>query len=100
MKFFKIDQVDEIVHGRVRLGVMAYLSAQGHADFTELRDALETPEGPLSVHLRKLEDAGYVAIKKGFVSRRPRTRVSLTKEGRNAYEAYLDSLKALLGLKL
>lgn len=99
MKNFKVDQVDEVVHGRVRLGAMAYLSAQGRADFTELRDALDTAEGALSIHLRKLETAGYVAIKKGFAGRKPRTTITLTAAGRNAYEAYLETLQSLLSVK-
>jgi DNA-binding MarR family transcriptional regulator len=99
VKNFKVDQVDEIVHGRVRLGAMAYLSAQGKADFTELRDALDTAEGALSVHLRKLEAAGYVTIKKAFAGRKPRTTITLTASGRSAYEAYLETLQSLLSVK-
>ncbi len=99
MRNFDVSHVDEIIHGRVRLGVMAYLSAQGRADFTELRDALCSAEGALSIHLRKLEDAGYVKIEKGFKGRRPRTRVALTAAGRAAYQDYLRTLSDMLGAK-
>jgi DNA-binding MarR family transcriptional regulator len=99
MKDFRIGQVDEIIHGRVRLGIMAYLSSQGRADFTELRKALAVSDGALSIHLHKLEEAGHVALKKSFVAAKPRTRVSLTEDGRAAYAAYLEVLASLIGLK-
>ena len=100
MKNFQIDQVDEVVHGRVRLGIMAYLSSQGRADFTELRGALAVSDGALSIHLHKLEEAGYVTLKKSFVASKPRTRVVLTDSGRAAYLTYLNVLGTLIGLKV
>lgn len=93
---FDIAKLDEIVHGRLRLGVMAYLSTAQAAEFGELKARLQTTDGNLSVHLRKLEEAGYVAIKKSFVGRKPLTRVMLTEKGRAAFVAYLDALESLL----
>jgi DNA-binding MarR family transcriptional regulator len=96
---FDIGKIDEVVHGRVRLGVMAYLAAAEVADFTTLKTALEVTEGTLSVHLRKLEDAGYVAINKSFRGRRPLTQASLTPEGREAFRQYLAAMGKLAGLE-
>jgi DNA-binding MarR family transcriptional regulator len=98
MDGFDIGKIDEVVHGRVRLGVMAYLMSAGVADFTTLKTRLETTEGTLSVHLRKLEDAGYVAIEKSFRGRRPLTQVRLTPEGVAAFRRYLDAIGRLAEL--
>ena len=75
---------------------MAFLSGAETADFTELKTRLELTDGNLSVHLRKLEDAGFVAIDKSFVGRRPLTRVRMTEAGRKAFIAYLDAMSALV----
>ena len=96
MDGFDIAQVDEVIHGRVRLGVMAYLTSAGAAEFSALRQRLGLTDGNLSVHLRKLEEAGYVAIEKRFVGRKPNTRLSLTPEGRAAFAAYLDAIGRLV----
>jgi DNA-binding MarR family transcriptional regulator len=92
---FDIDDIDEVIHGRVRLGVMAYLASVETADFNELKSKLQATDGNLSVHLRKLEDAGYVAIDKSFVNRKPLTRVVLTPPGRAAFVKYLDAMTRL-----
>ena len=97
MDGFDIDAIDEVIHGRVRLGVMAFLSAAGEAEFNEIKRRLQTTDGNLSVHLRKLEDAGYVAVDKSFVGRKPLTRISLTPEGRTAFVGYLDAMSKLVG---
>lgn len=95
---FAIHRLDAVIHGRVRLGVMAYLTAADHAEFTTLKDSLETTEGTLSVHLRKLEEAGYVTIEKTYKGRRPLTLVHLTQDGRKAFRKYLDAIGRLTGL--
>jgi|TARA_A100001391_G_scaffold148630_1_gene106099 DNA-binding MarR family transcriptional regulator len=92
-----LDQIDEIIHGRLRLGVMTYLANAEVADFTELRNALGATQGNLSIHLRKLEDAGYVAIDKSFLNRKPLTRVRMTPAGRKAFAAYIEAIGRLLG---
>jgi DNA-binding MarR family transcriptional regulator len=96
MDEFEIDKIDEVIHGRLRLGVMAYLSGAGAADFNELKTRLQATDGNLSVHLRKLEDAGYVAIDKRFVGRKPLTRISLTDPGRDAFQLYLAAIGKLI----
>jgi DNA-binding MarR family transcriptional regulator len=93
---FDIERIDEVIHGRLRLGVMAYLSTAGAADFTALKARLQATDGNLSVHLRKLEDAGYVAIDKQFVGRKPLTTVTLTDAGRTAFIRYLDAMAHLV----
>ncbi|MFI4965947.1 MAG: winged helix-turn-helix domain-containing protein [Caulobacterales bacterium] len=96
MDDFDIDRIDEIIHGRLRLGVMAYLSTAGTADFNTLKARLQATDGNLSAHLRKLEEAGYVAIDKSFVGRKPLTTVCLTEPGRTAFIAYLDAMARLV----
>ena len=98
MDDFDIGKIDEVIHGRVRLGIMAYLMVAEVADFTALRNRLDTTDGTLSVHLRKLEDAGYVAINKSFRDRKPLTQARLTAAGRKAFKAYLEAMAKLAGL--
>ena len=88
--------IDDVIHGRVRLAVMAYLSGAGTADFGELRDRVDVTDGNLSASLRKLEDAGYVSIDKRFEGRRPATGVTLTGTGREAWIAYLANIRQLI----
>ncbi|MFN3229610.1 MAG: winged helix-turn-helix domain-containing protein [Asticcacaulis sp.] len=95
MASFDVGKLDEAIHGRLRLGIMAYLADAEVADFTELKDLLDATQGNLSVHLRKLEDAGYVEITKSFQGRKPLTRVHITPAGRKAFGQYLDALSEL-----
>jgi DNA-binding HxlR family transcriptional regulator len=94
---FDINRLDDVIHGRVRLGIMAVLSGVESADFNTLKARLQTTDGNLSVHLRKLEDAGYVAVTKRFEGRKPLTEAAMTAEGRRAFVAYLDALHGLVG---
>ncbi|MES1200540.1 MAG: transcriptional regulator [Pseudomonadota bacterium] len=94
---FDVGQLDDVIHGRLRLGIMAYLTDVEVADFTELKDLLQATQGNLSVHLRKLEEAGYIAIDKSFVDRKPLTRARITEAGRKAFAAYLEALSKLVG---
>ncbi|MGV9005821.1 MAG: winged helix-turn-helix domain-containing protein [Brevundimonas sp.] len=96
MADFDIGQIDEVIHGRVRLGIMAYLAGADSANFNELKDKLQATDGNLSVHLRKLEDAGFVAVTKSFQGRKPMTRASMTPTGRQAFVAYLDAISGLV----
>lgn len=94
-----LGRIDEIIHGRMRLGIMVYLADVDAADFTELKTVLEATQGNLSVHLKKLEEAGYIAIAKSFKDNKPLTRVEITREGRKAFAAYLQAIGALIGGK-
>lgn len=95
MAGFDIGKIDDVIHGRMRLGIVAYLVDAEVADFTELKAALGATQGNLSVHLKKLEDAGYIAIEKKFQNRKPLTRARLTPAGRKAFAAYLDAIGKL-----
>lgn len=96
MKDFDIGQIDDVIHGRMRLGIMAYLADAEVADFNELKTLLQATQGNLSVHLRKLEEAGYIAIDKSFSGRKPLTRARMTPAGRKAFAAYLEALVKLI----
>lgn len=97
MTRFDIGKIDDVIHGRLRLGVMAYLADAEVADFTELKTALEATQGNLSIHLRKLQEAGYVTIDKSFLNLKPLTRVRMTEAGRQAFIAYLEAIGRLVG---
>lgn len=94
-----LGRIDDVIHGRMRLGIMVYLADVDAADFTELKTVLEATQGNLSVHLKKLNEAGYIAISKSFVNNKPLTRVSITPDGRRAFSAYLEAIGALIGGK-
>ena len=94
---FDIGKIDDVIHGRLRLGVMAYLANAEVADFNELKAVLDVTQGNLSVQLRKLEDAAYVTIEKGFLGRKPRTQVRITDAGRIAFARYLEALGRIIG---
>ena len=96
MAAFDIGRLDDVIHGRMRLGIMAYLANAEVADFNALKAALEATQGNLSIHLRKLEDAGYITIDKSFLGRKPLTRARLTGAGRKAFADYLDAIGRLL----
>jgi len=90
--------IDELLHSRVRLAIVAFLAGAQTADFSAVREAIKTTDGNASVHLRKLEDAGYVAVRKRFVARKPQTLYTLTESGRRALLDYVAHLESLLPL--
>ena len=96
MSRFDHTEIDDVIHGRLRLGIMAYLSTVSPAPFVELKAKVNATDGNLSTHLSKLEEAGYVRIDKSFVDRKPRTNVHLTAKGRKAWTDYLNKLQGLL----
>ena len=96
MAAFDIGRIDDVIHGRMRLGIMAYLANAEVADFNQLKAALEATQGNLSIHLRKLEEVGYIVIEKSFLGRKPLTRARLTDAGRKAFADYLDAISRLL----
>jgi len=96
MTDFDHSAIDELLQSRVRLAIVAFLASVGQADFSLLRDAIKTTDGNASVHLRKLEDAGYVAMEKRFANRKPQTTYALTERGRKALLDYVAHLESLL----
>ena len=89
--------LDRIIHQPVRLALVSALAVNDELSFVDLKGLLEVSDGNLSVHARKLEEAGYVACQKGFVGRSPRSVYRLTTEGRNCLERYLAHMEAVIG---
>lgn len=88
--------LDRVIHERLRLGVISALAVNERLTFTELKHLLNTTDGNLSVHARKLEDAGYISCHKGFEGRIPKTEFRITARGRKALKGYLDHMEALI----
>jgi len=89
-------ELDRLIHERMRLGIVSALAVNESLTFNDLKRLMNTTDGNLSVHARKLEDAGYVACTKSFEGRVPRTEYRLTAPGRRALERYLDHMEALI----
>ena len=88
--------LDRLIHERMRLGIVSALAANESLTFNELKGLLQTTDGNLSVHARKLEEADYITCTKSFEGRVPRTEYRLTPQGRRALERYLDHMEALI----
>jgi DNA-binding MarR family transcriptional regulator len=91
-----VDDLDQLIHERRRLGIVSALAANDSMTFAELKDLLQTTDGNLSVHARRLEDAGYIKVTKGFTNRKPRTQYRLTPAGRRALEKYLAKMELIV----
>ena len=89
-------QLDAVIHERTRLGIVSALAATERLSFVELKSLLGATDGNTSAHARKLEDAGYIAARKRFEGRVPRTEYELTSAGRKALESYLEHMEALI----
>ena len=89
-------QLDNLIHEKMRLGIVSALAANETLTFSELKELLKTTDGNISVHARRLEEAGYIDCQKSFEGRIPRTQYQLTAEGRRALERYLDHMEALI----
>jgi DNA-binding HxlR family transcriptional regulator len=89
-------ELDRLIHGRVRLGIVSALAVHEVLSFPELKELLETSDGNLSVHARRLEEGGYLSCSKSFEGRIPRTEYRLTEAGRKALARYLDHMEALI----
>jgi DNA-binding transcriptional ArsR family regulator len=96
MTDFDYQQLDEVIHSRIRLAIMAVLVSVDEAEFTFLREKVGATDGNLSIHLKKLEEAGYIAVTKQFVAKKPVTSYTLSRNGRKAFEAYVDRLEAMV----
>jgi DNA-binding MarR family transcriptional regulator len=90
-------KLDRLIHERLRLGILSALSVTETLTFNDLKKLLDTTDGNLSVHARKLEEAGYLSCQKSFEGRVPKTQYKLTAAGRRALERYLDHMEALIG---
>ena len=92
----RLPDLDRLIHERIRLGIVSALAANESLSFADLKRLLEATDGNLSVHARKLEEAGYIACDKRFERRVPRTEFRLTRTGRDALTRYLSHLDALV----
>ena len=90
------NDLDRVIHERMRLGIISALAANEKLSFGELKKLLNTTDGNISVHARRLEEAGYVTMQKSFKGRVPLTEYSITQEGKKALERYLDHMEALI----
>lgn len=93
-----IEHLDKAFENRIRLGIMAILSASGEADFNALKRQLGVSDGNLASHVRALEELGFIETRKRFIGRKPNTSYLITEQGRNAFEAHVNALAALLNL--
>lgn len=91
-----LDSLDEVIHQKVRLGVMFTLVASDEADFRLLKETLGLTDGNLSIHITKLEDAGYITVRKEFVRKKPHTTYAPTEKGREAFRMYLSALEKIV----
>ncbi len=90
------NDLDKVIHERMRLGIISALAANVKLSFSDLKKLLDTTDGNISVHARRLEEAGYITCNKSFAGRMPLTEYSITKDGRKALERYLDHMEALI----
>ena len=88
--------LDRLIHERLRLGILSALAVNESLTFNDLKQLMQTTDGNLSVHARKLEEAGYIACTKSFEGRVPKTEYTITAAGRRALERYLDHMEALI----
>jgi len=96
MSDFDYQQLDDIIHSRIRLAIMSILVTVDQADFVFLRKQVNTTDGNLSIHLRKLEAAGYVSVTKTFEDRKPISYYQITPKGRKAFKLYVERLEKFL----
>jgi len=96
MKDFNYQQLDDIIHSRIRLTIMSILVGVESAEFTFIKDKIKATDGNLSIHLRKLENAGYISVNKSFVERKPVTSCQITRKGRKAFRLYIDRLEKII----
>jgi DNA-binding HxlR family transcriptional regulator len=93
---FDYQEIDEIIHARIRLAIMTILIMRGKTDFATLKKQTKTSDGNLSTHLRKLEDVGYISLEKSFVKRKPVTIYWVSAKGKKAYAQYLATMEKLV----
>ena len=95
----KFAQLDPVIHSRIRLAVLSILISVREASFTYLKETIGTTDGNLSASLSKLEEAGYISIKKSFKGKKPLTTCSIREKGRTAFSKYMKALETYIGFK-
>ncbi len=92
-------QLDPVIHSRIRLAILSILISVKQASFSYLKETIDTTDGNLSANLSKLEEAGYISIKKSFKEKKPLTTCSISEKGRKAFSDYLKALETYIGAK-
>ncbi|MBU4487068.1 MAG: transcriptional regulator [Candidatus Delongbacteria bacterium] len=96
MTEFDSNLLDELIHSKLRLGIMSMLISVDYAEFSVIKNKLQATDGNLSANLRKLEEAEYIKVFKTFVLRKPQSRYSITEKGKSAFENYISNLEKLI----
>ncbi len=96
MQDFDYTAIDEVFHSRIRLAAVSVLLSTGEAEFTYVRDAIGATDGNLNAHMRKLEEAGYITVRKSFFNRKPVTHYRLSERGKKAFQEYVERLGKFL----
>ncbi|MCK5332041.1 MAG: transcriptional regulator [Candidatus Marinimicrobia bacterium] len=96
MSQYDYQAIDDLIHSRIRLSIIALLVSRSVATFTYIKNKVNASDGNLSVHLRKLEQANYLAVEKQFIKRKPVSTYSITEKGRNAFQSYIQHIEALI----
>ncbi len=93
---FDYQQIDDVIHSRIRTAIMAVLVSVEEAEFKYLKEKINATDGNLSVHIKKLEGAGYLSVKKSFINRKPVSQYKITIKGRKAFENYIKKLESII----
>ena len=96
MTDFNYQEIDDVIHSRIRTAIMAVLISVEEAEFTFIREKINATDGNLSVHLKKLEDNNYISVHKEFIDRKPVSRYRITETGRKAFEDYIKKLENII----
>lgn len=96
MDNFDYKQLDNIIHSRIRLAIISVLISIDEADFKFIKQSVKATDGNLSIHIKKLEEAGYVSVEKLFVDRKPLSRYKLTAKGKTAFKKYIERLEKMI----
>lgn len=92
----KLNEINDLIHAKVRLGIMSMVMTYEQCDFSQLKKQLGLTDGNLGTHIRRLEEAGYIHVKKTFINRKPKTYIRVTETGAAAYREYIAALEAIL----
>jgi len=96
MNGFDYQQIDDVIHSRLRLAIMSALITAEQMEFITLRNLIKATDGNLSANLKKLEETGYISVKKEFINRKPVSSYSLTQQGKDAFAVYIENLERLI----
>ncbi len=96
MNDFDYQKIDDVIHSRIRTAIIAVLISYEEVEFRYLKEKTNATDGNLSIHLKKLEDAGYLTVKKKFVKRKPVSKYKITNKGRKAFDNYIKKLENIV----